>query len=340
MPPVGGIGKNSPCKGNRSGFGTAIDQCRRAARRFGARYGGRGATCVKIALICADRSAASGPQQPQPLPLAWTIGSAGLPAGYRADLVALDPDAVQGCSAPGWPERGEAPREVMRSVALCVIGLLLLPGDGGPGATRGRRRRRVSDCRDGGARHRSPGRAADAPGFWTESRFRADVISPKGAQGIAQFLAWHRGERGLADPFDPEQAIPKAARLIADFTRRFGNIGLAAAAYNAGPNRVAELARRLGDPAGGSMKLCLHDHRPYRRGLGGLPAAGTAARPADADLHVDVTASLRGEDHPEDAPLAPWERCSYRAISRRQSPSPRSPGRSSASPRCSRTSSR
>jgi hypothetical protein len=46
-------------------------------------------------------------------------------------------------------------------------------------------------------------------------------------------------ERGLSDPFDPAQAIPEAAKLLADLDRRFGNIGLAIAAYNAGPGRVA-----------------------------------------------------------------------------------------------------
>ena len=40
--------------------------------------------------------------------------------------------------------------------------------------------------------------------------------------------------RGLADPFDPEQAIPKAAGLLAELKGQFGNWGLAAAAYNAG----------------------------------------------------------------------------------------------------------
>jgi hypothetical protein len=47
-------------------------------------------------------------------------------------------------------------------------------------------------------------------------------------------------ERGLADPFDPEQAIPEAARFLGELDRKFGNIGLAVAAYNAGPGRVAK----------------------------------------------------------------------------------------------------
>ena len=47
------------------------------------------------------------------------------------------------------------------------------------------------------------------------------------------------GERGLLDPFDPEQAIPEAARFLSDLKTKFGNLGLAAAAYNGGPNRVS-----------------------------------------------------------------------------------------------------
>src|SRR6202048_3342660 len=75
--------------------------------------------------------------------------------------------------------------------------------------------------------------------IWQESSFRPNTISPAGAQGIAQFMPKTADERGLANPFDPEEAIPKSADLLADFKQRFGNLGLAAAAYNAGPARVA-----------------------------------------------------------------------------------------------------
>ena len=75
--------------------------------------------------------------------------------------------------------------------------------------------------------------------IWQESSFRPHVVSPAGAQGIAQFMPGTADERGVSDPFDPEEAIPKAAALLADLRTRFGNVGLAAAAYNAGPNRVA-----------------------------------------------------------------------------------------------------
>jgi hypothetical protein len=85
--------------------------------------------------------------------------------------------------------------------------------------------------------------------IWQESSFRTGAVSPAGAQGVAQFMPGTAAERGLLDPFDPEQAIPKSAELLRDHVRRFGNIGLAAAAYNGGPGRVSNwLAERGGLP--------------------------------------------------------------------------------------------
>jgi hypothetical protein len=76
--------------------------------------------------------------------------------------------------------------------------------------------------------------------IWRESSFRSTVVSSAGAQGIAQFMPGTAAERGLADPFDPEQAIPASAHLLDDLNKRYGSLGLAAAAYNAGPTRVAD----------------------------------------------------------------------------------------------------
>ena len=42
--------------------------------------------------------------------------------------------------------------------------------------------------------------------------------------------------RGLDDPFDPKKAIPEAAHYLSELRKQFGNLGLAAAAYNAGPD--------------------------------------------------------------------------------------------------------
>ncbi len=85
--------------------------------------------------------------------------------------------------------------------------------------------------------------------IWKESRFDVRALSPVGAQGVAQFMPGTARERGLADPWDPRQAIPASAHFLADLKAQFGNFGLAAAAYNGGPNRVETwLARGGGLP--------------------------------------------------------------------------------------------
>src|SRR5207302_8031716 len=63
--------------------------------------------------------------------------------------------------------------------------------------------------------------------LWQESRFRTDVVSPAGAEGVAQFMPQTAAERGLANPYDPGSAIPHAAQLLAELGARFGNLGLA-----------------------------------------------------------------------------------------------------------------
>jgi hypothetical protein len=75
--------------------------------------------------------------------------------------------------------------------------------------------------------------------IWQESRFNARAVSPKGAQGIAQFMPATADYRGLVDPFDPIEALKNSASYLHDLKNQFGNLGLAAAAYNAGPGRVA-----------------------------------------------------------------------------------------------------
>jgi hypothetical protein len=79
--------------------------------------------------------------------------------------------------------------------------------------------------------------------LWQESRLHSDALSPKGAEGVAQFMPPTAVERGLADPWSPGPAIAAAGRLLADLKLRFGNLGLAAAAYNAGPGRVEKWLR-------------------------------------------------------------------------------------------------
>ena len=73
-----------------------------------------------------------------------------------------------------------------------------------------------------------------------ESGFLPHVVSRAGAQGIAQFMPYVAVENGLDDPFEPATALLASGKLLADLGAQFGNLGLAAAAYNAGPKRVQD----------------------------------------------------------------------------------------------------
>jgi hypothetical protein len=85
--------------------------------------------------------------------------------------------------------------------------------------------------------------------IWQESRFNAQAVSSKGAEGIAQFMPATASFRGLSDPFDPLAALRESASYLGDLKKQFGNLGLAAAGYNAGPGRVtAWLGGRRGLP--------------------------------------------------------------------------------------------
>ena len=138
--------------------------------------------------------------------------------------------------------------------------------------------------------------------IWRESAFRVGVVSPAGAQGVAQFMPGTAKDRGLTDPFDPEQAIPHAAHFLADLKRQFGNLGLAAAAYNGGPGRVsAWLAGSGGLPA---------ETRAYVIGITGRPAEdwrpnASVEMPEGADPSAKKPEVKKAEGQPEDKPPPP-----------------------------------
>jgi hypothetical protein len=75
--------------------------------------------------------------------------------------------------------------------------------------------------------------------LYAESNFNPFARSPAGAQGVAQLMPSTAAALGVADPFDPGQAIDGQARLMRDLLRRFAAVPLALAAYNAGPGPVA-----------------------------------------------------------------------------------------------------
>jgi len=85
--------------------------------------------------------------------------------------------------------------------------------------------------------------------IWQESGFDSRSVSHAGAIGIAQFMPQTAKEIGLSDPYDPDEALPASARLLSKLHREFGNLGLAAAAYNAGSGRIRDwLSKRQSLP--------------------------------------------------------------------------------------------
>ena len=72
-----------------------------------------------------------------------------------------------------------------------------------------------------------------------ESDFNYNCVSSAGAKGIMQLMPDEIKEFGVTDPFDPEQNIMAAAKLLAAHLKKFnGDFTLAAAAYNAGSGAV------------------------------------------------------------------------------------------------------
>ncbi len=76
--------------------------------------------------------------------------------------------------------------------------------------------------------------------IWRESNFDHFAISRVGAMGIAQFMPDVADRMGLGDAFDARDALPASGKLLRTLRARFNNLGLVAAAYNAGPKRVAD----------------------------------------------------------------------------------------------------
>jgi soluble lytic murein transglycosylase-like protein len=79
-----------------------------------------------------------------------------------------------------------------------------------------------------------------------ESRFNPKAVSHVGAQGLMQLMPVTARYLGVSDPFDMRQNIYAGVKYLSNLLDRFhGDVSLAAAAYNAGPNAVA---RRGGIP--------------------------------------------------------------------------------------------
>ncbi len=140
--------------------------------------------------------------------------------------------------------------------------------------------------------------------LFQESGFQPGVVSPAGAQGIAQFMPETSTSMGLDNPFDPLPAIRASARLLRDLVQHFGNLGLAAAAYNAGPKRIEDWLAKKGELP--------HETQGYVKSITGRAAeswtvaeAGSPAVKLPQHAPCQEAAGLLAWNGPAHIPLPP-----------------------------------
>ena len=135
---------------------------------------------------------------------------------------------------------------------------------------------------------RAAGENALDPNFlarllWKESLFEPSAISPAGALGIAQFMPGTARIRRLDDPMNPAKAIHASADYLRFLIDGFGNVGLAAVAYNGGERRARNFV--------GGGQVLPYETQDYVESITGHNAwKWRDEPPAQIDLRLDKTA--------------------------------------------------
>jgi hypothetical protein len=97
-----------------------------------------------------------------------------------------------------------------------------------------------------------------------ESNFDPKAVSPKNARGLMQLMPQTAAKYGVKDIFDPEQNVNAGTRYLKELLRKYRDLTLALAAYNAGPERVDQYGRRV-PPYLETMKYVQRIAKSYAR---------------------------------------------------------------------------
>ncbi|MHB1267678.1 MAG: lytic transglycosylase domain-containing protein, partial [Acidithiobacillus ferriphilus] len=78
-----------------------------------------------------------------------------------------------------------------------------------------------------------------------ESGFNANAVSPKGAQGLMQFMPGTWARYGQGSPFNPKEALFAGAAYLRHLALKLGSWPLAIAGYNAGGQAVVNAGYQI-----------------------------------------------------------------------------------------------
>jgi soluble lytic murein transglycosylase-like protein len=115
---------------------------------------------------------------------------------------------------------------------------------------------------------------------WVESRYDPYAESPRGARGLMQLTSDTAREMGVTNAFDPRQNVFGGVKYLSRLIKQHdGDVALALASYNAGP----EMVRRFGGvpPFSETAEYLVRIRRQFHR-LPAAPAPPQEGPPAPA----------------------------------------------------------
>lgn len=114
---------------------------------------------------------------------------------------------------------------------------------------------------------------------YAESGFNPNAVSPKGAQGMFQFMPGTAKQYGVTNPFDPAESARGASDYLMDLLKQFkGGLRKSVAAYNWGPGNVDKDVREHGEDWESHIPAETRNYLAKVLGGGAMPARDQVPR--------------------------------------------------------------